>query len=212
MEYSEALTISILCAFVSIPIAHSMSLKLYKSHPEFKPYTWGYFNGISGMLTGLTLLVWLFFFQAGHSGSGRRADEFAFFLGLYYLTIVALHFLFIKRNRWGILIAIIFQLNPVMWIINGIYLKNRWSEMGSSQAFSGLTAKFEEKRESLSVVNRALIAGTVFWGIAVLAFIFVFEPYGSRMNDREWKQALSVLIFPPAMAYVAYFIWVKFVK
>ena len=33
----------------------------------------------------------------------------------------------LKFNKYAFLIATIISLNPLLWIINGIYLKNRWN-------------------------------------------------------------------------------------
>ena len=34
--------------------------------------------------------------------------------------------LILKFNKYAFLIATILSFNPLLWIINGIYLKNRW--------------------------------------------------------------------------------------
>jgi len=33
----------------------------------------------------------------------------------------------LKYNKYAFLIATVLTLNPILWIINGIYLKNRWN-------------------------------------------------------------------------------------
>ncbi len=47
------------------------------------------------------------------------------------LTIVALNtvlmVLVLRFNKYAFLIATILSINPILWIINGIYLKNRWN-------------------------------------------------------------------------------------
>ena len=47
------------------------------------------------------------------------------------LTLVAtntvLCTLILRYNKYAFLIATILSINPIIWIINGIYLKNRWS-------------------------------------------------------------------------------------
>jgi hypothetical protein len=35
--------------------------------------------------------------------------------------------LILKYNKYAFLIATILSFNPLLWIINGIYLKNRWN-------------------------------------------------------------------------------------
>lgn len=48
----------------------------------------------------------------------------------FSILLIALYsilFIFVLRyNKWCFLVATILCLNPLLWIINGIYLKNRW--------------------------------------------------------------------------------------
>ena len=32
----------------------------------------------------------------------------------------------LKFNKYAFLVATVLTINPLLWIINGIYLKNRW--------------------------------------------------------------------------------------
>ena len=38
-----------------------------------------------------------------------------------------LNIMILKLNKYVFLIATILSINPIIWIINGIYLKNRWN-------------------------------------------------------------------------------------
>ena len=44
-----------------------------------------------------------------------------------------------RRNRWVWLFGTLFSLNPLLWIVNGIYLRNRWAEMRGAGSPSRLT-------------------------------------------------------------------------
>lgn len=51
-------------------------------------------------------------------------------VGLAVVLIIAntaLMIMILKFNKYAFLIATIISLNPLLWIINGIYLKNRWN-------------------------------------------------------------------------------------
>ena len=86
------------------------------NNPKCQPFAWGYYNsllivtiGISGSVFGvwisdLALLIWCF-------------------------LLIALGTLLYRRNRWAWVIFTILSANPASWIINGVYLKNRWQEM-----------------------------------------------------------------------------------
>ncbi|MFL9610450.1 hypothetical protein ACKF11_10240 [Methylobacillus sp. Pita2] len=47
------------------------------------------------------------------------------------LTIAAVNtvlmVLVLRFNKYAFLIATVISINPILWIINGIYLKNRWN-------------------------------------------------------------------------------------
>lgn len=49
---------------------------------------------------------------------------------LYILLLNVLMILILKYNKYAFLIATIISINPVLWIINGIYLKHRWTYKG----------------------------------------------------------------------------------
>ena len=46
----------------------------------------------------------------------------------------------------------------------------------------------------------------------VLAFVFMFEPYGSYVSDSEWWQVVKIIVFPPVVAVAGYFLYVKVIK
>ncbi len=51
-------------------------------------------------------------------------------VGLAVVLIIVntvLMIMILKFNKYAFLIATIISLNPLLWIINGIYLKNRWN-------------------------------------------------------------------------------------
>ena len=48
-------------------------------------------------------------------------------LALIFVIINTILMIFIlKFNKYAFLIATILSINPLLWIINGVYLKNRW--------------------------------------------------------------------------------------
>ena len=83
------------------------------------PFAWGYFNslvvitiGASGAILG----IW------SYSEDGAN-------LIIWSILLIALGTLLHRRNRWAWIVFTILNVNPASWIINGIYLKNRWNEM-----------------------------------------------------------------------------------
>ena len=127
-----------LLIFVGIPaiiIGFKQDKKRLQKNPNTKPYKWGYFIGWS-QAVGSTLMLlccistpfWL----------EMNPDDYNELLLLFcYLVFLCLipGILIIKRHRWARWAWIahtIALLNPISIIINGIYLKNRWKELGTT--------------------------------------------------------------------------------
>ena len=196
--------ITIICLLISVPASFSMNESLHKKIPDVKPYAWGYYIGLIGALSGTA--VGILQFVAASKTYGSRSDSFVL-LGILFLVTAVVHFFIIKRNKWAWIVGIILQLNPILWIINGIYLKNRWSEMGGLP-IETVTNKFSRS----SFANRALLAGSAFWALVVLAFVFMFEPYGRYVSDSEWWQVIKIIVFPPVVSVAGYFLFVKVIN
>ena len=196
--------ITIICLLISIPAAFTMNDSLHKKNPDLKPYAWGYYIGLMGALSGTS--VGILQFVAASKTYGSRSDTLVL-LGIFFLVTAVVHVFIIKRNKWAWIVGIILQLNPILWIINGIYLKNRWSEM-DGLPIEAVTNKYSKS----SFANRILLAGSAFWALVVLAFVFMFEPYGSYVSDSEWWQVVKIIVFPPVVAVAGYFLYVKVIK
>ena len=53
-----------------------------------------------------------------------------------------------------------------------------------------------------TIMSSQLIMRTVFfiflvWTGGTIVYIFLFEPYGSRLSDREWSHAIKIALAPP---------------
>jgi hypothetical protein len=196
--------ITIICLLISVPAAFTMNESLHKEHPDVKPYAWGYYIGLMGSLSGTAVAILQFI--AASKTYGNRSDTFIL-LGIFFLVTAVVHIFIVKRNKWAWIVGIILQLNPILWIINGIYLKNRWAEMGGLP-IGTMTNKFSKA----SFANRTLLAGSAFWTLVVLAFVFMFEPYGRYVSDSEWWQVIKIIVFPPVVSVAGYFLYVKVIK
>ena len=190
-----------ICFLLSVGISAELNHSLENKDPNVTPYTWGYFIGLMGALSGFSF--GLFYFIAGLA---LGADQ-VLVGGLYLLLFAAVHVFIIKRKRWAWIVGTILQLNPILWIINGIYGKKRWHEM---DRFSGMGVF--DKLSRLSLRTRAFISCGVFWALVVIAFVFMFEPYGRYIDDSEWWQIIKIIIFPPAVAVAGYALYVKVIR
>ena len=117
---------------IALPVAVGASLymdkKLHESNPGFQPYKWGYYNGWMGILvSGFYAIVYII--NASDSYGSRSNDYLS--LGLLFVAIATVSAGFVFRNKWWCIAAIVVQFNPLLWIINGIYIRNRWDELNN---------------------------------------------------------------------------------
>ena len=55
-----------------------------------------------------------------------------------------------------------------------------------------------------SPVERAVLFAAPFWAIMVLAFVMVFEPFGSMVNSEEWLFVAKIVLFPSFVLLVGF--------
>jgi hypothetical protein len=99
-----------------VPIAFAIALnrRFRKRNPDKRPFRWGYYFSIESFLAGVGLGVVL---EAGALG--------VIACGLIYAVLA---WFFARRQRWAWLALTIVSFNPIVWIINLVYLRKRWAE------------------------------------------------------------------------------------
>ena len=77
------------------------------------------------LIYGLFMIsFWTGWFDVEENGiKGEFIAAVAITVGVFFTWLLSLF----TYSRVAFLLATIFSLNPVIWVINGIYLKNRWS-------------------------------------------------------------------------------------
>ncbi|MDH4069982.1 MAG: hypothetical protein OEV30_06125 [Ignavibacteria bacterium] len=83
------------------------------------PYTWGYFFGINGMVSAALIILAL-------SIVPEISILFRFFASLVVVLVWGIPGYFvIQRKKWGWVILTLMSVNPIVWVINYAYGKNR---------------------------------------------------------------------------------------
>ena len=95
-----------------------LNKRMMRKFPHRLSFAWGYFLSLAVLIAGV-ISLWLAFTDSNDRGVSIAWGVTAWLLGA----------MLYRRNRWVWLAFVIIQLNPGSWIINGIYLKNRWAEM-----------------------------------------------------------------------------------
>lgn len=108
---------------IAWPMAHILGKRWKANHPNKRPYQWGYYWSIMN-IAALALVPAAFF------GDWRDGAV----IGVWMLAGGITGFFTWKRHRWAWILGTLLSFNFVAWVVNGIYLKNRWTEMAGDGA------------------------------------------------------------------------------
>lgn len=99
-------------------------MKIFRTVKD-NEFMWWKVYGWLGLILGNLYIIGTFS-QTSVGDMGGMPPE-ALFLMLFLITInIILNIMILRFNKYAFLIATILSLNPLCWIINGIYLANRW--------------------------------------------------------------------------------------
>ena len=122
--------IAFVTLLVAIPASFVLDKSLHRTFPGVQPYKWGYFMGVGGVISSLIYGVLLL--ASIHNAKVGEERTTLFVLLAYALIIAVTHFLIIKRQRWAWVTGTILQFNPLLWVLNTIYIRSRWAELSSN--------------------------------------------------------------------------------
>ena len=207
------LAVTVPCMVVAIPTSFYLDKRLHNRLPNVMPYKWGYYTGVMGLL--LYCMISLLFFI------GAAVNSSELILPAFFFASSTVPFVFIiKRYRWAWVVGSILLFNPVSWIINFIYAKNRWNELikdkevtaepDSAFVFESVHSQPKSTTAQLSQPLRIVICLSALWAISVVIFVLLFEPYG-RFRDRDFFHMIKVICFPPTIAFIGYYLFTRFV-
>lgn len=115
---------------VAIILSTKFAYALRITNKELKPYTWGYFTSVILMIHGSWNMADSVFAYSDlpNYGYGNQGYVLLAYMLLGILQIVG-GYGWYSRNRILCILGIVVSLNPIYYLANTIYLKNRWSEM-----------------------------------------------------------------------------------
>ena len=127
------LIIILIVALPAILLALWRDKKLHEQNPNATGFVWGYFNGFGLFLFAIVLLLLLVFTMLSGEIPAGEALGFSFFVIVFCLVP---GIFILRRHRWAWIFYTVCSVNPVLWIINGVYIKNRWNELKEESAAS----------------------------------------------------------------------------
>ena len=105
-------------------IAKKLNTNHKTQYPDHQDYKWGYFMGVGAMVFG-TLYGLIYFFILISVSVGLQ--EIVILLASFIIPVI-LGYYICKKSKQAIIWGTIISLNPIIWIINYFYIKNRRGE------------------------------------------------------------------------------------
>lgn len=119
------LAINLIVALPALFISFKLDNKRTNRYPNTLTFKWGYFTG-SRILMASTIITILGIIIIASGEPDLAEVNVAIIWALCVLFIPGI--LILRRNRWAWIFYTIFSFNPFLWLINSIYIKNRWNE------------------------------------------------------------------------------------
>jgi len=112
----ELTALALVIIVMGLPIIPALALnrRFQRRNPGKRPYRWGYYVSIQSLVGGIGLGIML---ESGVSAAVICGGVCA-----------VLAWCFAQRHHWARITLTIVCLNPVVWIVNLVYLKKRWAE------------------------------------------------------------------------------------
>ena len=216
MDYGLYIII-LIAMVVAIPIAALSQQSFAEKCKACKPFTWGFWQGTSGLILGIgSTLLGSYLFV-----STNKTEEAIFVFSVGILAIV-LGIFINKRSRWAFVIHTIITINPLVWLINGIYIKNRWDELArvnsstlkdysEENPIDLSTAKEPENTFKLTRQIRINIVIYIAYLIIWTCFVIFAEPFGCCPNDME-EIFIFLMYVAPVIGYLFWKLSMKFIN
>lgn len=120
--------LEVLVIITALVAAIAANRRARREHPERKAFTWGYFQAL-GIMENAALGILGSLLVASRMPRSLVQGE----VGAHFVIGIlafAIGFSMFRRKRGALVAATVISFNPVLWIINGVYLKKRWRELG----------------------------------------------------------------------------------
>ena len=122
------LSLIAICVIISIIIAYYMNKKFKDHYPDKMGYMWGFIQGTSPIVMSVLLSICYVIVVVSSRDLTALSDEVDLVMTIAFVR-AAVAYGVVKRHRWIFIIHTILTFNIFLWIINGVYIKNRWNEM-----------------------------------------------------------------------------------
>lgn len=114
--------------------AFLLNKKFKQENPNFLSYAWGFWHGFLTIAVGVSLILVALFAVIDKIGDtqglfykGSEPWRWVYFLIFAFMPITIGYFILL-RKKWALVTVTFLTCTPILWIITGIYIKNRNEE------------------------------------------------------------------------------------
>src|SRR5438876_4355686 len=111
----------VIATIVSVVIALELESRRKRRGDGVKPFAWGYYNGC----LGIALLPVAIIFVRAAIEDGRAG---IYLIAAWPFVQVVCGYFVLRRRRLAFVVATILSFNPLFWIVNFFYIRNRWDD------------------------------------------------------------------------------------
>ena len=178
-----------LCSFVAVVVpiafvARALQRRLEARSPATLPYCWGFYFGCLAVAGG-TLLGAIGGLATVASALAGAWKDVIFNAGVTVFCMVqaVCGWFIIRRKRWAWVIGTILSINPVVWVANAIYGRNRWKEFAGIPYGPARTES--EGYELLHVATKLEVEGRVQGALALYQRVVEQCPETAAAHDAQ---------------------------
>lgn len=107
---------------------------------------------------------------------------------IYYLIRAGMEFFDVRRVRARVPVSLFIL--PLVTMIYGLRIG------------PDLVALIQDLLGNTGPLTRLVLIGPLFWGIVVIAYVFVFEPFGYYTRTDDWIFVAKIILFPAMVLWV----------
>ena len=119
---NELFFLAIFSLLIVLPflLARFFNKRFTRQNPNCKQYFWGFYSACA-------IPIFQPFILAGQLHN-TEISILRFATTFSFVILIPFSIMTIRRSRIGFIMLTILTLNPIAWIINSFYIKNRWNE------------------------------------------------------------------------------------
>lgn len=197
--------LAVMSIFGALFASSQSNEKWRKANSDLLSYEWGFYFGWLNLFFYTSLaafIVFAVFYDEIDLLSTR--NRILLLVLVSSLVGSSLGYGVVKRNRFSWIVLTLLTLNPIGWLINYVYGRRRWGYIQGG--YRALLDLLFQRYLSLSRQARIFSSSTFLW---LLLLLFSWDLFSLSDHFYEEGALLKIVLFPPTIVVVGYFVVTK---